>query len=201
VEAVGSLPSNLPGEEGVVVDDYTGRLLVAAPMLDEPTFHRTVVLVLDHDEDGALGVVLNRVSGVPVGEAVAPWAELVSEPPVVFGGGPVEPDAIVALGRTAARVGAEQGGFVDEHVRLVDLTADPTLEQLDLETVRIFAGYAGWAPGQLEGEVVQDAWFVVDAEPEDVFTADPAGLWHRVLRRQRGDLALLATFPEDPSLN
>jgi putative transcriptional regulator len=201
VEADGSLPSRLAGEEVVVVDDYTGRLLVAAPMLDEPTFHRTVILVLDHDEDGALGVVLNRVSLVPVREAVAPWAELVGDPPVVFGGGPVEPDAIVALGRTAARVGAEQGGFVDEHVRLVDLTADPILERIDLETVRIFAGYAGWAPGQLEGEVVQDAWFVVDAAPEDVFTTDPEGLWHRVLRRQPGGLALLATFPEDPSLN
>jgi putative transcriptional regulator len=184
-----------------VVDDYTGRLLVATPLIDEPIFHRTVVLVLDHDEDGALGVVLNRASTVPVDEAASSWAELVSDPPVVFGGGPVEPDAVVALGLSAARVGAELGGFLDEHVRLVDLSADPSIERLELERVRVFAGYAGWAPGQLEGEVLQDAWFVVDAQPGDVFTADPVGLWHRVLRRQPGDLALLATFPDDPTMN
>lgn len=183
------------------MDDYTGRLLVATPLLDEPTFHRAVIFVLDHDEDGALGVVLNRTSSVPVRDAVQSWAELASDPPVVFGGGPVEPDAVVALGLSAARVGAELGGMLDEHVRLVDLSADPAIERLELEMVRVFAGYAGWAPGQLEGEVLQDAWFVVDAQPGDVFTADPVGLWHRVLRRQKGDLALLATYPDDPTLN
>jgi putative transcriptional regulator len=183
------------------VDDCTGRLLVAAPLLDEPTFRRTVILVLDHDEDGTLGVVLNRVSTIPVREAAAGWTELVSPPAVVFGGGPVEPDAVVALGRTAARVGAEHGALLDEHVRLVDLSADPVLERTELETVRIFAGYAGWAPGQLEDELAQGAWFVVDAQPGDVFTDEPAGLWHAVLRRQPGELALLATFPEDPSWN
>lgn len=184
-----------------MIDDCTGRLLVATPLLDDPTFHRAVVLVLDHDEDGALGVVLNRTSTIAVRDAAAPWTELVCEPPVVFGGGPVEPDAVVALGRTAARVGADAAGVIDQHVRLVDLSADPVLEQFELETVRLFAGYAGWAPGQLEGEVVQGAWFVVDAHPSDVFTSDPVALWHRVLRRQPGDLALLATFPDDPSLN
>lgn len=183
------------------MDDCTGRLLVATPLLDDPTFHRAVILVLDHDEDGALGVVLNRTSPVPVQEAVAPWTELVCEPPVVFGGGPVEPDAIVALGRTAARVGADHAGVLDQHVRLVDLTADPVLERLELETVRVFAGYAGWAPGQLEGEVASGAWFVVDADASDVFTADPLGLWHAVLRRQPGDLALFGTYPDDPTMN
>ncbi|WP_211262203.1 YqgE/AlgH family protein [Nitriliruptor alkaliphilus] len=184
-----------------MIENCTGRLLVATPMLEDPTFHRAVVLVLDHDEDGALGVVLNRTSSVPARDAAAPWTDLVCEPPVVFGGGPVEPDAVVALGRTAARVGAEHGDVLDEHVRLVDLSADPVLQQLELETVRLFAGYAGWAPGQLEGEVVQGAWFVVDAAPGDVFTDDPVGLWHEVLRRQPGDLALLATFPDDPTMN
>jgi putative transcriptional regulator len=185
----------------VTVDPTTGRLLLASPQLDDPTFHRTVVLVLDHDEDGALGVVLNRASALPVREAAAGWAELASAPPVVFEGGPVEPDAIVALGRTGARVGADRGGLLDDHVRLVDLSADPGLERLELETVRIFAGYAGWAPGQLEHELELDAWFVVDADQSDVFTADPLGLWHTVLRRQAGQLRLLATFPDDPSMN
>jgi putative transcriptional regulator len=184
-----------------VIDDCTGRLLVATPLLEDPTFHRAVVLVLDHDEDGALGVVLNRISAVPVRDAAAPWTDLVCAPSVVFEGGPVEPDAVVALGRTAARVGAEHGGVLDQHVRLVDLTADPVLEQFELETVRVFAGYAGWAPGQLEGELLQGAWFSVDADASDVFTADPLGLWHAVLRRQPDDLALMATFPDDPTMN
>jgi putative transcriptional regulator len=184
-----------------VIDDFTGRLLVATPLLEDPTFHRTVVLVLDHDDDGALGVVLNRTSVVPIRDAAEPWTDLVCAPRVVFEGGPVEPDAVVALGRTAARVGAEYGGVLDQHVRLVDLTADPVLEQLELETVRLFAGYAGWAPGQLEGEVIQGAWFSVDADASDVFTADPLGLWHTVLRRQPDELALLSTFPDDPTTN
>ncbi|MEX1178454.1 MAG: YqgE/AlgH family protein [Nitriliruptor sp.] len=184
-----------------MTDDCTGRLLVASPQLDEPTFRRTVVFVLDHDEAGALGVVLNRASIVPVAEAVPGWDDLACEPALIFDGGPVEPEVVVALGGSVARVGAPDGGMLDEHVRLVDLSADPILEQLELETVRIFAGYAGWAPGQLESELAQEAWIVVDAEPGDVFTGDPSGLWHAVLGRQPGQLRLLATFPDDPSQN
>lgn len=181
--------------------DLTGRLLVAAPDLEEPSFSRAVVLVLDHDEDGALGLVLNRASGTTVHETAEAWSELVSDPPVVFGGGPVEPDAIVALGRTEAHAGADGGTLLDTHVRLVDLSADPVLEGLELASLRLFAGYAGWAPGQLEHEVELGAWFPVEAAAEDVFTADPDGLWHAVLRRQPGALRLLSTFPDDPSLN
>lgn len=181
--------------------ELTGRLLLASPALEDGTFDRAVVLVLDHDDDGALGVVLNRATADPVRDEVAPWAELVADPPVLFGGGPVEPEAMVALGRTVARVGAESGGMLDEHVRLVDLTADPVLERLELASLRIFRGYAGWAPGQLEGEIAAGAWFAADAVPGDVFTSDPEGLWHRVLRRQSGPLALLSTYPEDPTTN
>jgi putative transcriptional regulator len=181
--------------------DLTGRLLVAAPALDDPNFERTVILVLDHDEDGALGLVLNRASTVPVHEAFTGWSELVADPPVLFGGGPVEPDALVALGRTAARVGPGGGTLLDDHVRLVDLSADPVLEGLELDTVRVFAGYAGWAPGQLEGELAQGAWFPIEADADDVFTADPDGLWHAVLRRQPDELRLLGNFPPDPSTN
>lgn len=181
--------------------DLTGRLLIAAPALEDGTFDRTVVLVLDHDEDGALGVVLNQATAAPVRDEAPPWAELVADPPVVFGGGPVEPDAVVALGRTVARVGAEAGGMLDEHVRLVDLSADPVLERLELASLRIFRGYAGWAPGQLEGEIVAGAWFTADARPGDVFSDDPASLWHRVLRRQPGTLAWLSTYPQDPTTN
>jgi putative transcriptional regulator len=184
------------------VDEWlTGRLVVATPLLDDPNFERAVVLVLDHDEDGALGVVLNRASGVPVGETLDRWAELVADPPVVFGGGPVEPTAVVALGRAVPGVTSDGSTAILERIQLVDLDRDPVLAAADLERVRVFAGYAGWAPGQLELEIAQGAWFAVDAEPLDVFTDDPEGLWHAVLGRQRGELKLFATFPDDPSMN
>lgn len=181
--------------------DLNGRLLIATPALEDGTFDRAIVLVLDHDDDGALGVVLNRVTAAAVRDEAAAWSDLVAEPPVIFDGGPVEPDAVVALGRTVARVGADDGGMLDEHVRLVDLTGDPVLERSELASLRIFRGYAGWAPGQLESEIVAGAWFTAEARPGDVFSDDPGSLWHRVLRRQPGTLALLSTYPADPTTN
>jgi putative transcriptional regulator len=180
---------------------HTGRLLVAAPSLDDPNFERAVILVLDHDEDGALGVVLNRASAVTVRDTLLGWNELASAPPVVFGGGPVEPTAIVALGSAASGVTPDGWTPILDRIRLVDLDDDPVLAASDLDHLRIFAGYAGWAPGQLEDELLQGAWFDVDAEPGDVFTDDPDALWHRVLARQGGRLRLLATFPDDPTMN
>jgi len=183
-------------------DWQTGRLLVATPALEDANFTRSVILVLDHDDDGALGVVLNRASDLTVDETVVGWGDLVGVPPVVFGGGPVEPTAVVALGRARVAVPGDQG-FSDrlDRVQLVDLGDDPALAAAHLERVRVFAGYAGWGPGQLEGEIDAGAWFTVDAEPGDVFTHDPDRLWQSVLRRQPDELALFATFPADPSLN
>jgi putative transcriptional regulator len=180
---------------------HTGRLLVAAPALEDPNFDRAVLLVLDHDEDGALGVVLNRPSSVPVQDTLEGWTQLAATPAVVFGGGPVEPTAVVALGATTSVVTPDAGPPIMDRVRLVDLDDDPALAAADLEQVRIFAGYAGWAPDQLEDEIGQGAWFPIDADPHDVFTEDPAGLWHAVLRRQPDGLRLLSTYPEDPTLN
>ncbi|MFA9443836.1 YqgE/AlgH family protein [Egicoccus sp. AB-alg6-2] len=183
-------------------DWQTGRLVVATPALEDPNFERSVVLILDHDHDGALGVVLNRASDLAIDDALSGWVDLVAAPSVVFGGGPVEPTAVVALGRATASVPADQGLSPRlDRVRLVDLGDDPALAAVDLERVRVFAGYAGWGPGQLEAEVDAGAWFTVDADPADVFTADPGRLWQAVLRRQPDELALFATFPEDPSLN
>lgn len=192
---------------------HSGRLLVASPSLDDPNFERAVLLVLDHDEDGALGVVLNRASGVLVRDSLDHWSHLAADPPVVFGGGPVEPTAVVALGHAIpgapldpasdpdVALGGDGGTRILDRIRLVDLESDPVLAAGELHRVRVFAGYAGWAPDQLEDEIAADAWFVVDAEPDDVFTEHPAGLWHQVLRRQRGPLKLLATYPDDPSSN
>ncbi|MDB1089492.1 YqgE/AlgH family protein [Streptomyces sp. ACA25] len=182
------------------VTSLAGRLLVAAPALADPNFDRSVVLMLDHDEQGALGVVLNRPTPVDVADVLAPWAALAGEPGVVFQGGPVALDAALAL---AVAPGAGPLGWrrVRGAIGLVDLDAPPEVMAAELGSLRIFAGYAGWGPGQLEQELEENAWYVVDAEPGDVCVPEPGGLWRSVLRRQRGNLAMLATYPDDPSLN
>lgn len=184
---------------------HTGRLLVAAPMLADPNFRRTVVLVLDHDDDGALGVVLNRPTGVPVSSILASWSGLTSDPGVVFRGGPVSTDS--ALGLATMRVADDEPlGFrrlytLHVPVGLVDLDAPPEVLEPDMSGLRIFAGYAGWSPGQLEAEIDEGAWYVVDALPADLFSVAPDRLWGAVLRRQSDRLAFVATYPDDPTLN
>jgi putative transcriptional regulator len=179
----------------------TGRLLVATPLLVDPNFDRTVVLVLDHDEDGTLGVVVNRPTTVGVEDVLPAWAQLSVEPPVVFQGGPVALDS--ALGIAAVIGDAEPLGWrqVYGSVGLVDLDAPPEVLAAEVSAFRVFAGYAGWGAGQLEGELAQGAWYVVDSEPADAFSPRPEGLWRAVLRRQIGELAMVANFPEDPTLN
>ncbi|MBO8202074.1 YqgE/AlgH family protein [Streptomyces smyrnaeus] len=300
------------------VSSLTGRLLVATPVLADPNFDRAVVLLLDHDEEGSLGVVLNRPTPVDVSDILEPWAALTGEPGVVFQGGPVSLDAalgvaVVPSGRgdrtdggpgravdggpgaasdekraptadsaqppgkqaeepggrpvdrpdatrgpaenapgpggpatgrgsatgkretagesasggdtegadtaeadpgAAAGIGPEADtdtvldtdgplGWRRVHgaIGLVDLEAPPELLAAELGSLRIFAGYAGWGPGQLEKELSEGAWYVVESEPGDVSSPAPERLWRSVLRRQRSELALVATYPDDPSLN
>lgn len=184
-----------------VSESLTGRLLLATPALEDPNFERAVLLVLDHDEDGALGVVLNRASEVPVDQALTGWQDLAASPRVVFGGGPVEPTAVVALGAATAGARGDDWEPIVGRVRIVDLRDGPVIAAAEIDRVRVFAGYAGWAPGQLDAELAAGAWVAVDAEPADVFVADPDRLWRDVLRRQSGQLAMMATFPDDPALN
>lgn len=188
--------------------DLTGSLLVATPLLNDPNFGRTVVLVVEHVPSGTLGVVLNRPTQVRVADVLEPWGELTTGPQVMFQGGPVALDSALA-------VGGVLGGSDDDDplgwrqisaervagLGLVDLDAPPQVLAGELGSLRIFAGYAGWGAGQLEGEIEDGSWYVVEAEHNDPFTADPERLWRDVLRRQPGELALVATFPEDPSQN
>jgi putative transcriptional regulator len=190
-------------DDGIIA----GRLLVATPRLDDPNFRRAVVLLVEHEEDGGtLGVVLNRPTEVPVDRVLPPWSELVTGPSVVFQGGPVALDSALALAHvpgTDEPLGwrALNGSPAVARVGLVDLDAPPELLATEVTKLRVFAGYAGWGVGQLRSEVEDGAWYVLPAESEDAFMDDPARLWHDVLRRQGGDLAFVATFPEDPSLN
>ncbi len=189
------------------VSSLTGRLLVATPALADPNFDRAVVLLLDHDEEGSLGVVLNRPTPVGVGDVLESWAGLAGAPQVVFQGGPVSLDSALGLavvpGEPRGGEDAEPLGWrrVYGAIGLVDLEAPPELLAAELGSLRIFAGYAGWGPGQLEDELVEGAWYVVESEPGDVFSPDPEQLWRSVLRRQRSELAMVATYPDDPSLN
>ncbi|MEU0237065.1 YqgE/AlgH family protein [Nocardiopsis sp. NPDC006198] len=187
----------------------TGRLLVAAPLLQEDSFRRSVVFVVDDTADGTLGVILNRPLGMAVDEVVTDWGAYASEPAVMFSGGPVGADSGIALG--AAGVGEPPPGWAPleglapglglEAVGVVDLDGPPQVLGTALGAFRVFAGYAGWSEGQLREEIDEGAWFVVDAVPSDVFTTSPEGLWARVLRRQGGRMALLSTYPDDPTMN
>ncbi|MGW6710018.1 YqgE/AlgH family protein [Streptomyces sp. NPDC054956] len=183
------------------VSSLTGRLLVATPALADPNFDRAVVLLLDHDEQGSLGVVLNRPTPVGVGDVLLPWAALAGAPGVVFQGGPVALDSALGLAVIPGEEGPLGWRRVHGAIGLVDLEAPPELLAAALGGLRIFAGYSGWGPGQLEEELGGGAWYVVDSEPGDVSFPDPERLWRAVLRRQRSELAMVATYPDDPSLN
>lgn len=183
-----------------------GNLLIASPTLSDPHFARTIVLLLDAGHDGALGVVLNRPSEVSVGEVLDGWGEVVSGPGVLFKGGPVETDSALGIADVSV-VGIdgddEPVGWrrVFANVGLVDLDAPVELLAPAFSGLRIFAGYAGWSAGQLEDEIAEGAWYVVPAETHDAFQSDPDRLWVEVLRRQGGQLAMLATMPVEPNLN
>lgn len=168
-----------------------GRLIVASPALEDPNFARTIVLVCAHDDDGAFGVVLNRATSEPVAAHLPGWAPSLAEPPVVFVGGPVDPEVAVALAE----------GSNDPCLGTVGLADVGVDDPAGCGRVRVFAGYAGWGPGQLDAELSAKAWRVVDGRPDDVFHERPDRLWSDVLRRQRGDIAMWATLPLDPALN
>ena len=178
-----------------------GRLLVAMPALRDPNFDRTVTLLLEHTEEGALGLVLNRPSETELEDPLPEWGPLAAEPPVVFVGGPVALDGAIGLARASAPGDTEGWAPLFGGLGTVDLRRAPEDIEVPLERLRVFLGHAGWGPGQLEEELAEDAWVVVDAAPGDALSEDPAGLWRRVLRRQGGRLAWLANHPLDPSLN
>jgi putative transcriptional regulator len=175
-------------------------LLVAAPPLVDPNFDRTVVFMLEHGESGALGIVLNRPSNTTLEDVFPEWRELVSPPGVAFAGGPVATDAVIALAR---RCHTPIDGFTEilDDLGTINLADDPLDIGGSLVSLRVFAGYAGWAPGQLEAEMAQGAWFDVALQPDDPFAVAPERLWRDVLRRQRGRLSVFSTFPEDASVN
>jgi putative transcriptional regulator len=181
------------------VRSLRGYLLVAGPGLDDPNFRRTVVLVGEHGDEGAMGVVLNRVSTVTVDEAVPPMAPLTGPDEPAYLGGPVQPQAVVVLA-DFEDPGAAEAIVVDD-VGFLPGEVDDAGDLGELRSVRVFAGYAGWGPGQLETELAEGAWLVLEGRGSDVFTTTPDVLWSDVLRREGGAYAVLALLPDDPRVN
>lgn len=180
------------------VQSLKGHLLIAGPGLVDPNFRRAVVLVGEHSEEGALGVILNRALAATVDETVPELALLVDPIESIHVGGPVQPSAIVVL---ADFVEPERAGaLVLDSVGFLPTEVDPD-ELGELRRARVYAGYTGWGPGQLDEELAEGSWIVEPALPEDVFTAEPDELWSDVLRRKGGPFGVLALMPPDPSLN
>jgi putative transcriptional regulator len=177
-----------------------GRLLVATPPLVDPNFDRSVVLMLEHGDEGALGIVLNRPTETTLAAVLPEWETRASTPNVIFSGGPVAPEAVIARARGGA---ASDPGWVSvlDEVGSVDVGRGPDDLGFRIDALRVFVGYAGWGPGQLEGEIEENAWFVVPTRASDPFSDRPEHLWREVLRRQRGRVAMFAHFPPDPTAN
>ena len=179
------------------MDSLQGKLLVSSPSLVDPNFRKTVVLIAHHDDEGAMGLVLSRPSDVPALDAVPALEGLPGADGPVFVGGPVQPEAFMVLaefddvGQAAAPI---LGG-------LGFMPADAEPEELSIRRLRLFAGYSGWGAGQLEAELDESSWIVVDALADDAFAADPDELWRSVLHRKGGPFSLMETMPFDPGLN
>lgn len=183
------------------MESLRGKLLVAAPALKDPNFDRTVVFIAEHSEDGAMGLVLNRPSEAPVAEAI-PDLDWVagSGDEIVFVGGPVAANGVIVLAEWDDPSKAVV--LVDDDLGFVPGDAEDTGElAAAMRRARVYAGHAGWGPGQLEDELADDAWIVESPLRDELFSDDPAGLWAAVLRRKGREFALLSTMPPDPSLN
>ncbi len=175
-----------------------GRLLIAGPSLLDPNFFRTVILVAEHTPAGAMGIVLNRPTPLRVTDAVPILAGVVDEDERVHLGGPVQPEAVIALGQFEDPAAA--AALVLDDLGFLPGDTDPATLADRVRRARVFSGYAGWEGAQLEAELAEDAWIVEDAQVDDVF-GDVGDLWSRVLDRKGGSFRLLARMPIDPALN
>jgi putative transcriptional regulator len=182
------------------VTSLRGKLILAGPMLKDPNFDRAVVLVTEHTEEGAMGLVLNRPSEATVGDAVPDLTWVADAGDVVYVGGPVAPNGVILLAEWADP--SQAVVLVEDDLGFVPGDAeDPGALAAAIRRVRVYAGHAGWGPGQLEDELAEEAWIVEPPRREELFSDDADGLWASVLRRMGREFALLSTMPPDPTLN
>ena len=175
-------------------DRLTGRFLVATPIIDGPPFARSVILILEHDDTGAIGVILNMDSGLLVADLLPDAVPLVTDPANIFIGGPVSTDTALALAHVPGGPFLRPSPFQD--IGLVD----PVHPPVGVTSMRIFAGYSGWDPDQLEAEIEEQAWWATPPDMASLFT-DTCDLWRETVRRAPGRIPLFGTFPADPSTN
>ncbi len=180
-------------------ESLRGKLLVASPALVDPNFARTVIFITEHNEEGAMGIVLNRPAQASVSDVVPELANVADADAPVYVGGPVQPQALVVLAEfadpdAAAWIVVADVGFV---------SAETDIDELEraVRRGRVYAGYSGWGAGQLEAELEIDSWIVEPPLPAELFPDDPGALWHDVLERKGGQYTLIARMPENPSLN
>lgn len=173
-----------------------GLLLVASPALVDPNFYRTVVLLLEYDAEGAVGVVLDRPLDLDAAEYLPAWREVLAPPHRVFEGGPVQPETAIGVAYRPSSGGIETWRPVLGGVGLIDVSLEPA-DIGEIREARIFAGYSGWGAGQLDMELAVGSWFPVMGTRDDVFDPVPRGLWRRVLRRQEPHIARYADYPTD----
>lgn len=176
----------------------TASLLISSAGLHDPNFRHTVVLIGTHDEEGAVGVVLNRSTEILVADAAPPLVELTGPQAKLFEGGPVQPNQPVLLAEFKDAVHASVPVFGS--IGFLTGEIDDALRPSILRT-RVFAGYSGWGAGQLESELDEDAWIIEPARADDVFTTEPGSLWRRVLERKGGRYRHIAMVPKDPRVN
>jgi putative transcriptional regulator len=178
-----------------------GQLLVATSAIEAGPFRRAVVYLLDHDDEGALGVIVNRPLESEVADVLPDWSAMVNAPDCLFEGGPVSMDAALAIGVvTDANQHPVSWRQMAGRIGLVDLDG-PAPVPGEFLGLRVFAGYAGWSAGQLESEIAEGSWLVVPAMDSDLTSAVPERLWAEVLRRQVGETRYWSTLPDDPGLN
>lgn len=181
----------------MTVDDtsYAGQLLIATPLVKGPPFQRSVVYLGEHGPLGALGVILNNPTTVTVSEILPDLAQLASDPAVIHLGGPVQTDAAIVLAQSTTQEFAMGTVFPDIGV------VDPSEPPVDTSALRVYAGFSGWGPGQLEAEIAEGSWWRIVARREDLFTSEDVDLWARSVRRAGGRTALHVTYPDDPNMN
>jgi putative transcriptional regulator len=180
------------------MESLRGQLLISSGGLYDPNFRHTVTMVGEHNADGALGVVLNRPLDVTVEQVFPPVSRLVPAGESLFQGGPVQTNSAVLL------VEVSDPGLLDLPVfGSVGFLIGEVSEDIQpsILRARVFAGYAGWGPGQLEAEMAAESWILEPARLEDVFNDAPELLWSRVLQRKGPEYRQLSRMPYDPSMN
>ncbi|MFV2001052.1 MAG: YqgE/AlgH family protein [Acidimicrobiia bacterium] len=175
-------------------ENFAGQFLVATPAILGPPFEQSVILVLEHDSSGAIGVVLNRDSGLLVADVLPDMMDLISDPPHVFIGGPVSTETALCLAVSPSGAFIRPSPF--DTIGLIDPSHPPQ----DVSRARVFAGYAGWDPGQLETELEERAWWVTLADAQLMF-GDTTDLWRSTVRRAPGRVPLFGTYTRTPAQN